>query len=102
MTLVCTPYTEMERINDGCMYFTDWEGCALNARLKYGSKFHVFDELIKTLCEVYTFHPHLCHCQTNALTHNLKSCKQINEGKNKCKTCARMKKWKLLRLMCYH
>jgi len=41
MTLVCTPYIEMERINDGCMSFTDWEGCALNTSLKYGSKFHV-------------------------------------------------------------
>ncbi len=51
---------------------------------------NVFDELIKTLCEVYTFHLHLCHCQTNALTHNVKSCKQMNEGKNKCKTSAWM------------
>lgn len=25
------------------------------------------------------------HCQTNALTHNVKSCKQINEGKKNAK-----------------
>jgi hypothetical protein len=41
MTLVYIQYIEMERINDGCLYLTDWEGCALNASLKYGGKFHV-------------------------------------------------------------
>jgi hypothetical protein len=27
---------------DGCMYFTDWEGCAVNTSLKYGSKFPMY------------------------------------------------------------